>query len=159
MSCFAQSNLTKCNSVEEGNNRKPVGDVRRWKCATILPHYCRYRCWLRGTSSDYQYQIRYAMLNVPSTTQWTWKFMQKVAKKNTWTHAVTTCALGHRGLNWREWPQAFGLRPFNEKLCVESFFCEYSWMYDAGYPPPALERSGWGYAYALMVENRDWSKI
>lgn len=42
---------------------------------------------------------------------------------------------------------------FNGKLYIEPFICEYIWIYNAGYPPPAVEKSGWWYAYAPIVEN------
>ncbi len=152
------SSLTR-NSVGKGGSRRPIDDVRRWTCMTMPPYYCRYECRLRGASGDYWYQVGNTMFYVPGPSRGTWKFMQNMGLKNTWKYAGINCTSGDRKMDWRPWSQRSRLCTFNGKLCVESFICEYTWVYDARYPPPAAERGGWWYAYAPIVENYYWSKV
>lgn len=61
--------MIKYNSIGEGGNKGPINDIHRWEYTKTLSYYYRYDCQLQRASSDYQYEIRYAMLNILSITQ------------------------------------------------------------------------------------------
>lgn len=53
--------------MKKNNNRKPIDNMQKWEKTAMIFYYCKYKCWLQRANSNYWYQIKHAIFNIPST--------------------------------------------------------------------------------------------